>query len=172
MKFFFFMKDTLKKILGLILIVPGAFILLIALFGIIGGGEPDDFKTGVGVIIFALSLIVPGILIYRQGQALSRREKKIKKLASMLRTYRRMSIQDMASILAVTELEVHNLLAVAIDLKLISGHIDRTTNEFFVLTSIDNIKKLTHCPYCGAPVTGIFHEGETAKCSSCGQLFH
>ncbi|HQO39055.1 MAG TPA: PCI domain-containing protein [Spirochaetota bacterium] len=172
MKFLFFMQDTVKKTLGVILIVPGTFLLFIALFGIIGGDKPEDFNIGVGVSIFSLFIIVPGILLYRKGLALAGEEAKVRKLVSMLLTYRRMSIQDMASKLGVTEPEAHNLLAVAVDQNLVNGHMDRPTNEFFVSTSVNDIKKLTQCPYCGAPVTQVFHKDETAKCPSCGQLFH
>ena len=167
----FFMQDTVKKTLGLILIVPGTLLLLIAVFGIIGGDKPEDFNIGVGVSIFSLFIIVPGILLYRKGQHLANDEIKIRKLVSMLITYRRMTIQEMSNRLGITENEAHNLLTLAIDQNLISGHIDRTTNEFFISGSVQDIKDLTKCPFCGAPVSQIFHKGETAKCQSCGQLF-
>lgn len=171
MKFLFFMQDTVKKTLGLVFIVPGALLLIIAVFGIMGGDKPEDFNIGVGVSVFSLLLIVPGILLYRKGQHLAETEIKIRKLVSMLSTYRRMSLQDMAARLSITEAEAHNLLTLAIDQNLIHGNIDRTTGEFFVSDSIQDIKNLSKCPYCGAPVSQVFHKGETAKCQSCGQLF-
>lgn len=171
MKFLFFMQDTVKKTLGLVLIIPGMLLLIIAVFGIIGGDKPEDFNIGIGVSIFSLCMIAPGILLYRKGQRLEQDEIKIKKLVSMLTTYRRMSLQEMAAKLGIPETEAQNLLTLAIAQNLISGHIDRTTNEFFVSGSVQDIKDLTKCPYCGAPVTQVFHKGETAKCQSCGQLF-
>ncbi|HPS56687.1 MAG TPA: PCI domain-containing protein [Spirochaetota bacterium] len=171
MKFLFFMQDTVKKTLGLVLIIPGALLLFIAIFGIIGGDKPEDFNMGVGVSIFSLFIIFPGILLYRKGLDLAKKEIKIRKLVSMLTTYRRLSIQDMASKLGIPEAEAQNLLTLSIAQNLINGHIDRTTNEFFVSDSIQDIKNLTKCPFCGAPVSQIFHTGETAKCQSCGQLF-
>lgn len=171
MKFMFFMQDTVKKTLGLVLIIPGMLLLLIAVFGIIGGDKPEDFNIGIGVSIFSLFIIAPGILLFRKGQQLARDEVKIRKLVSMLVTYRRMSVQEMAGKLGVTETDAHNLLTLAIEQNLVSGNIDRTTNEFFVSDSVQDIQNLTKCPFCGAPVSQVFHKGETAKCQSCGQLF-
>lgn len=171
MKFMFFMQDTVKKTLGLVLIIPGMLLLFIAIFGIIGGDKPEDFNIGVGVSIFSLFIIIPGILLYRKGQQLAGEEVKIRKLVSMLVTYRRMTIQDMAAKLGITEADAHNLLTLAIDQNLVRGNIDRTTNEFFMSDSVQDIKNLKTCPFCGAPVSQVFHTGETAKCQACGQLF-
>jgi len=171
MKFLYFLQDTVKKTLGLAVMIPGIMLLIIALFGIIGGDKPEDFSIGIGVSVFSLVLIIPGIILFRAGQRQSKEETLVRQLVSMLTSYRRMSLADMASKLGINEGEAQRLLNLAIDQQLVQGNMDRTTGEFFVSGSLQDIKKLTKCPYCGAPVEQIYHSGETAKCPSCGSLF-
>ena len=70
MKFMFFMQDTVKKTLGLVLIIPGMLLLFIAIFGIIGGDKPEDFNIGVGVSIFSLFIISPESYYTGKGSSL------------------------------------------------------------------------------------------------------
>lgn len=172
MKFLYFIQDTFKKTLGLVLIIPGLVLLLIATVGIIGDkSKSENLTIGIGVAVFSLVMIIPGIMVYRSGQKQSKEEMKVRELVSILSTYRRITLADMGSKIGVTEAEAQRLLNLAIDQRLTRGFIDRTTGEFFVSGSIEEIKNLSKCPFCGAPVAQIFHTGETAKCQNCGSLF-
>lgn len=172
MKFLYFIKDTFKKTIALALIVPGVVLLIIAVFGIISDtSKSENITIGIGVAVFSLVMIIPGILIYRSGQKHAREEMKVRELVSIVSTYRRLTVAEMGNKIGVPESEAHRLLNLAVDQHLLRGFIDRTTGEFFIAGSIQEIKNLSECPFCGAPVAQIFHTGETAKCQNCGSLF-
>ena len=174
MKTFFFFQDTFKKITGLLLIIPGALLLLISVFCLfteIKAENSENTVIAVCMITLSLAITIPGILIFRKGRMLSAREVKIRQLTGFLTTYRRMPVAEIGKKLGITEADAESLIALAIEREIIHGHIDRTTGEFYVAGSLKEIKTLKNCPFCGAPVSQVFYTGETAKCQSCGSLF-
>ncbi len=174
MKLFYYIQDTFKKTMGLLLIIPGALLCIIGIAGLAGEIQKNDSQgiaIGYGVIAFSVAVIVPGILVYRSGQKQAREEMKVRQLASLLSTYRRMTISELGRKLGVPESEAEILLTLAIDKEIISGHIDRATGEFFISGSSENIREISKCPFCGAPVSQVFHADETARCQNCGNLF-
>lgn len=171
MKFFYFIQDTFRKTAGILLIAPGVLLLIIAIFGILGDMKKgEDINIGIGVAVFAIVMIIPGIFVYRSGQRQSMEEMKVRQLASILTAYRRLTLAELARKIGLPESETERLLTLAIDQQIIKGHIDRTTGEFFISGSNHEIKNLIKCPYCGAPVSEVFYPGETAKCNACGSL--
>lgn len=175
MKFIYYLKDTIKKTTALVLLIPGTLLLIIAIFGLFSEMEKNNRQgiyTAYGVMAFTLVMLIPGILLYRSGQKQTKQENKVRQLATILSTYRRLGLTDLAKKMGLTETEAESLLTLAIDQQIISGYIDRTTGEFFISGSLQEIKNLSKCPNCGAPVSQIFYSGETAKCQACGSLFH
>ncbi|HPS86177.1 MAG TPA: PCI domain-containing protein [Spirochaetota bacterium] len=171
----FFLKDTLKKTAGIVIISAGTLLLFIAVFGVVSGldkGVREDINTGLIIGAFSLAIIIPGVRLYISGAKLSKLEENLKQLASLVKTYRRISISEIAKKLNVNEMEAEKLLNTAIDLDLISGNMDRTTGEFFISESLEEIKKISFCPNCGASLTQVIHKGETAKCYACGSMFN
>jgi hypothetical protein len=171
----FFFKDTLKKTSGIIIITAGALLLFVAIFGVVSGfdkGVREDVNIGFIIGGFSLAIIIPGIKLYLSGVKLSKLEENLKQLAALVKTYRRISLTEIAKKFSINEMEAEKLLNTAIDLDLISGNMDRTTGEFFVAESLNEIKKISYCPNCGASLTQVIHKGETGKCSACGSLFN
>ena len=173
MKLFFF-KDTLKKSSGIVIIIFGAFWLFVAFYSVVTGiekGVKSDVNLGYILGGFSLAIIIPGVKLFISGVKLSKLEENLKQLAALLKSYRRISLSEIAGKFKTTELEAEKLLNTAIELNLVSGNMDRTTGEFFISESLNEIKKLSYCPNCGASLTQVIHKGETAKCPSCGSMF-
>lgn len=173
MKLFFF-KDTLKKTAGIIVICAGSLLLFISVFGIVTGYDKnvsEDIKFGYVFGVFSLAIIFPGIKLYMSGVKLSKLEENLKQLAALIKTYRRISLSEIAAKSGITEADAEKLINTAIDLNLIKGNMDRTTGEFFIAESLDEIKKISFCPNCGSSLSQIIHTGETGKCPSCGSFF-
>lgn len=174
MKLFFF-KDTLKKTTGIIIIIAGALLLFVGIFGIVSGlqtGKKDDVNIGIIVTGFSIAIIIPGARVYLSGVKLSKLEETLKQLSVLIKTYRRISISEIAKKFNINEFEAEKLLNTAIELNLISGNMDRNTGEFFISESLNEIKKISFCPNCGTSISQVIHKGETGKCPSCGSMFN
>ncbi len=172
MKLFFF-KDTLKKTSGIIVITLGALFLFTGLFAVVSGhqkGNREDINIGYLMSGFSLAMIIPGIRLYMSGVKLSRLEHNLKQLATLVKTYRRISLAEAAKKFGITELEAEKLLNTAIELDLVKGNMDRTTGEFFVSDSLAEMRKVAFCPNCGTSLAQVIYQGETGKCPSCGSL--
>jgi len=171
----FFFKDTFKKITGILIIIPGILLLVLAIYGLVTGfdtGNKEDINMGFIIGGLSLVIIIPGIRLYMAGKKLARLEEKLKQLTAIIKSYRRISLTEIAKKFNTTESEAERLLTTAIGLNLISGNMDRTTGEFFITGSLDEIKKISFCPNCGASINQVIHKGETGKCNACGSLFH
>ena len=171
----FFLKDTLKKTSGIFIILIGAFWLFVAIFTVVTGHEKgikSDFNLGFVLGGFSIAIIIPGIKLFMSGVKLSKLEENLKQLSALVKSYRRISLSEIAKKFNTTEMEAEKLLSTAIELNLVSGNMDRTTGEFFIAESLNEIKKLSYCPNCGASLTQVIHKGETAKCPSCGSMFN
>ncbi len=171
---FFFFKDTLKKTSGIIITILGALFLFVGIFAVASGfdkGVREDINIGFIMSIFSLAIIIPGVRLYIAGMRLSKLEENLKQLAALIKTYRRISITEIAAKFSLTEIKAERLLNTAIDLKLINGNMDRSTGEFFLADSQNDIKKVSFCPNCGASLNKVIFKGETGKCQACGSLF-
>lgn len=174
MKILFFIKDTVKKTTGVILFVFGILMLLIAIFGFITDynmNKPEGVATAIIFMGFALCFIIPGAALFRSGQRHTQYEGRLKQLASLIRTYRRISIAEISRNLGISEMEARELVNTAISLEMINGYMDRNTDEFFTEGSVSKAKTLHVCPNCGAQIEQVLHEGETGKCGVCGSIF-
>ena len=174
MKLFFF-KDTLKKTAGIIVISAGSLLLFVAVFGVVTGydkGVKEDVNIGYIIGGLSLAIIIPGIRLYMSGVKLSRLEDKLRQLAALIKTYRRITLTEISKKFSITEIEAEKLLNSAVDLNLVRGNMDRATGEFFLSESLDEIKKISFCPNCGSSLSQVIHTGETAKCPACGSLFN
>ena len=174
MKLFFY-KDTLKKFFGIVIAFSGLLLLVIALYGFVTGLEEnsrEDVTIACIVGGFSAALIIPGYLLHRSGVKLSNLERKLRQLAALVETYRRIPVSEIAKKMGVNESEAENLITTAVGLDLFKWNMDRTTGEFFITGSLDEIRKISFCPNCGASVSRIIHKGETGKCTACGSFFN
>jgi hypothetical protein len=152
--------------LGVAGIFFGSFFLMIGLILLFVGAEMNNLF----LMVFAPLALTPGIILMAIGMKKRRRFKDMEILAELLRAYRRIKISKVAGKLGVNEFEAEKRIAECIDLGLIKGNIDRTTEEFFTLESLGQVIPTEGCQKCGAPADRIVLVGEEAKCGSCGAV--
>jgi len=170
----FFIKDTIKKTAGIIIIASGAIILFSGLYAVATGyqkGNREDINIGYLMSGFSLAIIIPGVRLYIAGVKLTRLEENLKQLAALVKTYRRISLGEIAKKLNIPVMKAEKLLNTAVELGLVKGNMDRTTGEFFVSDSLNEVKKVSFCANCGASLSQVIYQGETGKCPSCGSFF-
>jgi len=67
----FFFKDTFKKITGILIIIPGILLLVLAIYGLVTGfdtGNKEDINMGFIIGGLSLVIIIPGIRLYMAGK--------------------------------------------------------------------------------------------------------
>jgi hypothetical protein len=156
--------------LGIAGLFFGGFFLLIGLILVVIGASSGP--GNLFLLVFAPLSLIPGVLLMAIGMKKRRHIKDMEILAELLRAYRRIKLSKVAGKLGVTELEAERRIAECIELGLVKGYIDRTTDEFFTQESIAQVIPADGCPKCGAPPDRIILVGEEAKCGSCGFIFH
>lgn len=169
----FFIKDTLKKTAGILITSSGLIILFSGIFAVVSGhqkGNNEDINIGYLMSGFSFAMIIPGVRLYMSGVKLSKLEENLKQLATLVKTYRRISLTEVAKKFGISELEAEKWLNSAIELNLVKGNMDRATGEFFVSESLGEMKKVSFCPNCGTSLAQVIYQGETGKCPSCGSL--
>ena len=169
----YFVKDELYKIAGIAVVAAGTLLLILGLFGFFTGintGQNEDIYLGIIISAAASALIAAGINLYRSGKKLSLFEDQLKQTAALVKTYRRITVPDIAEKLSVTEAEALKFLNTAVGMGIIEGNMDRGTGEFFVSDALKDMKKISFCPYCGSPLGEYVYTGETVKCLNCGSL--
>jgi hypothetical protein len=114
-------------------------------------------------------LLVIGILFLSVGLKAEREVREFEKLAAYLKAYRRIKIGALASKMKLSEYETERRIIRCVRLRLLTGHIDRATNEFFNPAGTEG-KTLISCPQCGGSVEQMVMAGETGKCPYCGSL--
>ncbi len=166
----FSIKDNIQKFSGYFIGSIGLLIMLLGIAMYLTSEDPTEIEAGAGIAIFSISLVaIAGILIYI-GHRNSKMEEEIETAASIIKSYRRIKLYDLAEKMHVSVTRANIALSKAVSLKLISGNFDRTTDEFF--TEEGKFTKIEYkfCPSCGAPFSGTFLEGDTIKCDNCGAI--
>lgn len=161
-------KDKILQIIGLGLIIFGL------LFVAVGIAEISEEGLGYGVGAAMMGIILfstPGLFLFFMGRKTGEegKERYTNQIIGILRTYRRIKISNVAAKINKTIPETERLIGECVRKGLITGYIDRTTNEFFTEESLDtpqtDIKK---CPNCSAPISTRALRGEIIFCSYCG----
>jgi DNA-directed RNA polymerase subunit RPC12/RpoP len=167
MAFLFEIKDATYKWLGIFCI---SFAIILVAFGIdmlrTTGKEDLGQEALGGCLPF---LLVIGILFAYAGLKAERQKIELEKLAGYLKAYRRIKIPALASKLRMSEYETERRIIRCARLGLLTGYIDRASDEFFNPQGMEG-KVLISCPNCGGSVEQMVMEGETGKCPYCGSL--
>lgn len=165
-----FFKDEFYKISGIAVAAAGTLLLVLGLFGFFTGvdsGQNEDLYLGIIISATASGLIAAGVNLFRSGKKLSLFEDQIKQTEALVKTYRRITVKDIAEKMGVTEAEALKLLNTAVSMGMIQGNMDRGTGEFFVSDALKDMKKISFCPYCGSSLGEYVYTGETLKCPNC-----
>jgi uncharacterized paraquat-inducible protein A len=167
MGFLFDIKEATYKWLGIGSIVFG---LILVAFGWDMMRDPKTAYLGYQALGGCLPfLLVIGILFLSVGLKAEREVREFEKLAAYLKAYRRIKIGALASKMKLSEYETERRIIRCVRLRLLTGHIDRATNEFFNPAGTEG-KTLISCPQCGGSVEQMVMAGETGKCPYCGSL--
>jgi len=167
MAFLFDIKDTTYKWLGIFSLI-WAFIFIP--IGIEFIGTTDKRDSGMIYLGLCLPLfLVVGILFIYFGLQAEREKREFEKLAGYLKAYRRIRIPALASKMRLSEYDTERRIIRCVRLGLLTGYIDRASDEFFNPQGMEG-KVLITCPNCGGSVEQMIIEGETGKCPYCGSL--
>ena len=167
MGFLFDIKEVTYKWVGIGFIVFG---LIEVAFSLDMMRNPKTAYLGYQTLGACLPvIIVIGILFIYVGVKAEREVKDFEKLAAYLKAYRRIKIGALASKMKLSEYETERRIIRCVRLRLLSGHIDRATDEFFNPAGTEG-KTLITCPHCGGSVEQMVMAGETGKCPYCGSL--
>jgi len=160
-------KEPTYKWIGILSIVLA---LILVAFGIDMIRTQQDAVSG----ILSLSCCVPfciviGTFFVYIGLRAEREKKEFEKLAGYIGAYRRIKIPLLAQKMKLSEFETERRIIRCVRMRLLTGYIDRASDEFFNPQGAAG-KVLLACPHCGGSVEQMIMEGETGKCPYCGSL--
>ncbi len=111
--------------------------------------------------------MIPGALAVLFGVIEWRRAKELKDFATLLQTYRRIRMDELARKIGKTEMDTDRLLTRAIELKYVAGVIDRATGEFVLAEAEKHQVFVERCPHCGGVVNRWAFPEERFPCPYC-----
>lgn len=151
-------------ILGLLAFVIGIAIGISYVVGV-PYYEPSAFVLLAGLC--TPGALAPGLLFIYLGRKAKRREKELIEFSSWVKTYRRISIAELARKLGKPEIEAEKVLIEVVDRGLVPGFIDRSTNEFILQSAVGQELFIETCPRCHGNLQRRYFQGETVRCPYC-----
>ncbi len=168
-------KQDVFMWVGAVLILLGIFFDIMGVTGATVLADDGDYDFFMGMTIVGMCtavFLIPGIILFAMGRKIKREEKGLAKIASYLKSYRRIKTSDVARKLGKTEFEAEQLIIKCIEKRLIVGYFDRSSGEFFTYQSLfQEVRKPDKCPNCGASMYTRVLSGEDAVCNYCGAHF-
>ncbi|HPB83890.1 MAG TPA: hypothetical protein PK200_17765 [Spirochaetota bacterium] len=162
------LKNRVTKFFGYGLLFFGIFLLVLGIAMSVEGGK--DAESGPPIAISSLAFIIPGGVMIFLARHARKKQDLVESIASIVKTYRRISLTTLAEKLSIPIPEAGNLLMIAVSRNLVKGNFDRTTDEFFTEDAKTQRLEFKFCPNCGGPLDRVYLEGETVKCPRCGLL--
>lgn len=170
-------KKLLWLVIGIIIIVIGVcteFFVMIANY-ILENFQilPDQqfftklLRPEFGLIFFAVTAII-GLLCIVYSYVVSQHQKKVKKVTSLIETYRRITLKNLSEKSGYKQSELIDLIALIGEMGILVGHFDRETDEFITDKAIQDQIEIKTCPNCGASLDKIYMRGEKITCNHCG----
>lgn len=126
-----------------------------------------DYAQVLQVIVF---YTLPGILLFAGGTILRKREDNLIHLSSLLKTYRKVEISDIARKMNKGETETIKLIEKCLKKKYVSGKFDSTLGNFLTLKATSEQIESFSCPFCNTSFPEKVLTGETRKCPYCGNM--
>lgn len=162
-------KDAAYKWLGILIIILGLFLLGA---GLHFSGSDDVDEKGMGLSFAGAcfpGFLVTGIFTIYTGVRLEGKRNELERLAGYLKAYRRIKIDALAKKLGVTEYETERRILRCVRHGLLTGYIDRASDEFFNPHGMEG-KMMVTCPNCGGAVEELVLDGDTARCPYCESI--
>ncbi len=163
------LRNTLLKVLSYALLFFGIFILILGI-AMIFDKEPDASDNGLPIAIMSSAFLVTGGIILYVARRSEEERELLESLVSIIKSYRRITVADIAQRCGITIPRASELLHRAISLELIEGNFDRTTDEFYTSDAASQRVEYRYCPSCGSPLDRVYLKGDTIRCHSCGTL--
>jgi len=156
--------------LGLLFLILFGFGLSIGLMYSLGFPyyEPGLLLVFTGLCV--PTALIPGIIMVAIGLKGRRVEQDLKEFASWVKAYRRIALAEVARKLQKSEFETDKILVDVVDRGLVSGFIDRQTNEFVLTQEIGRQQWVESCSRCGGTLKKMYPLGETVLCPYCGSV--
>ncbi len=168
------MPTQLWKVKGRFYLTLGILFLLLFAIGVIIGvsyyyGIPyyEPSNLPLITVVCIPTALVPGIVLVILGRRASLKEKELIEFTAWVKTYRRISLADLAAKLGKPQMEAEQLLVTVVDRGLLKGFIDRSTDEFVLQDAVGQESFVDTCPRCGANLQKRFFLGETVTCPYC-----
>lgn len=133
-------------------------------------GTPNTEPATISAVaaMCALLGVAPGVLLTFLGLRAHRNAAKLEAVATFVKVYGRIGLNDLAAKLGKTRAETETFVMDAVERGLLVGFIDRTTDEFVLSESLWFQQPTARvCPQCGATVQQVYLTGETARCPYC-----
>ncbi len=163
------MKGRLLAFFGYIALFAGIFFFSVGI-GMHFDRSDERHTQGIPIAIFSFAFTAPGALMIWLGRKARKDRERIESLASIVKSYRRITLADLAEKLFIPIPVAGRLLTTAIAIGLVKGKFDRTTNEFFTEDAREKRLEIKFCASCGAPLDRVYLEGDTVRCTTCGVL--
>jgi len=151
-------------ILGLLLFAVG---IIIGVSYYVGWPYYEPANLPIFAALCTPTALVPGIIFLFLGRKANRREKELIEFSSWVKTYRRISIAELARKLGKQEVEAEKVLIEVVDRGLVPGFIDRSTNEFILQAAVGQELFVETCPRCHGNLQRRYFQGETVQCPYC-----
>jgi hypothetical protein len=162
-------KDAGYKWFGIFL---GFWVLVFLGFGIDMLDAEAVRDRGFGIVSLgacAPGFMVAAIYIAMVGMRLEKERLELERLAGYLKAYRRIKVDALAQKLALSEYETEKRILRCVRHRLLTGYIDRASDEFFNPFGMEG-KALLICPQCGGTVEELVLKEETARCPFCDSV--
>jgi hypothetical protein len=144
--------------------------LIWIVFGIVMLRTPGQAEYGYETLgVCSPLFLIAGVLVLHAGLVQQRRMDEFRKLAAYLKAYRRIKISDLAVKMKLSEYETERSIVKCVRYHMLTGYIDRASDEFFNPEGAEG-KALITCPNCGGSVEEMVLSGESGKCPYCDSL--
>ena len=155
-------RDDLLEMDASIYLVAGGFVLVFTLITL----------AMTGFIPFLLWVCVfggvaPSAVVVLYGMYRWSVERRLRALAAMARTYRRLKLDELARRAGETRMKAEMDLAKAVERGYVKGFVDRTSDEFVVQEAVMQQVYVATCPTCGARVDRWAFPEERFPCPYC-----
>ena len=160
-------KDTRYFFLGALFLLTGLLGILLGVAYAFGWPYYDPGALPVFGTLCTIVGIAPGILFVFLAVKAGRLEKDLVEFSAWVKTYRRISLADLARKLGKTPFESEKLLVQVVDRGLVKGFIDRQTDEFVLQEVVGQEQFIERCPRCNGNLQRRFFLGETVRCPYC-----
>ncbi|OGS60089.1 MAG: hypothetical protein A3K59_05425 [Euryarchaeota archaeon RBG_19FT_COMBO_69_17] len=130
----------------------------------------DPGFLGIITAFCVPTALVPGVVFILLGLRARRRERDLVEFAAWVKTYRRISLQNLGGKLGRSAFEAEKLLVEAVDRGFVKGFIDRTSEEFVLQEAVGEELFIESCPRCRGNIRQRYFRGETIVCPYCSAV--